>query len=574
MSADLNFDNEPDYCFFYAHQERQTITPVRFDFITMPAIALAMKASGSTAYKQAGIFRPKGWFEITNTALIRFSQFEYANIGAKTITAPLILMGGIYEQFVSTNNAGDAGNTPYLHLGGNAWFKEFNNGCHTQKAQKTPKVPISVSGGDFDKFYLSGVYQPTTNNDDENAECYVDGGRFGEMAGAGMQQIKGNVNWLINGADIKNFYGGGINAAQAITGNISTDISNSWVTNFYGGPKFGNMATEKEVTTTATDCHFDNFFGAGYGGNAYNRVGTKDASITTNNVPATTWNGYITSDYGREYKSENGGISTDFEYEYLIHSNTTQKVARFYVNYASLSLATTRKTTSTLTGCTISKNFYGGGSLGSVDGDVTSTLTNCTVEGSAFGAGFSATTPTIDVMNKANFVTPPSYDYNAGVFNDEHVEFPATMKYTWSNDHGSTSSPFTDEGDNHWIYTSTPLSNLGRVTGTVRLNILGNTLIKGFELDDDGNITTTQTGGVFGGGDASGVTGNTEVIVNATSQKDEGYNVHNVYGGGNHGPISGNTTVTLQGNTVVNSDVFGGGNMGVVEGSARVDIKE
>ena len=581
MSADLNFDNEPDYCLFYAHEQRRDVTPIRFDFITMPSIGLAMKASGSSKYVQAGIFRPKGWFEITNTALIRFSQFEYSYITSKTIASPLILMGGIFEQFVSTNQDGDAGNTTYLHLGGNAWFKEFNNGCHTNQPKKTPKTPISVSGGDFEKFYLSGVYRPNVVPDPENAECYIDGGRFGEVAGAGMQLIDGNVTWLINGADITDFFGGGINSAKSITGNINTTISNSWVTDFYGGPKFGNMAAGKTVTTTATDCHFDNFFGAGYGGNAYNRVGTKDATHdNTNNVSASTWNGYITSDYGRAYNSSQGGISTSFDYEYLIHSNFSSKVARFYVNYASLSLATTRTTTSMLTDCTINKNFYGGGSLGSVNGDVTSTLTDCTVTGSVFGAGFSATTPTIKVMNKENFVVPPSYDYNAGVFNDEHVQFPDEVEYTWTDDAskftltGSSASYFYDSGDIHLIYTSTTLSDLGRVTGTVKLNIKGNTLIKGYEFDDDGNQTTTQSGGIYGGGDASGVTGSAEVTVNASSQQTEGYNVYNVYGGGNHGTVSGNTTVTLQGNTVVEADVFGGGNMGIVEGSARVDITE
>ena len=578
MSADLNNDNEPDYCFFYAHNAQQNVTPIRFDFINLPAISMALKPTGATAYKQAGVFYPKGWFEITNTALIRFGQFEYGRSNVKTISAPLILMGGIYEQFLSCRET-DAGNTPYIHIGGNAWFNEFNNGCHTKASNKTPKNPISVSGGDYNKFYLSGAYRPDVNPDAENAECYIDGGRFGEVAGAGMQKIDGSVTWIINGADIENFYGGGINPAKPITGNLSTTITDSWVTNFYGGPKFGDMATGKTVITNATGCHFGNYFGAGYGGNAFNRDGPVDATHdNTNNVSESTWNGYITSYYGRAYNSGKGGISTSFDYEYLIHSNTTSKVARFFVNYASLSLASTRNVTSTLTGCTISHNFYGGGSLGSVNGDVTSTLTNCTVEGSVFGAGFSATTPTIDVMNKSNFVVAPSYDYNAGVFNDGQVKYPATVKYTWTNDAskftltGSSLQYFYDSGDTHLIYTSTQLSDLGRVTGTVKLNIEGNTLIKGYELDDEGEITTKQTGGVFGGGDASGVTGNTEVNIEATSQKTEGYNAYNVYGGGNSAPVTGNTEVNLKKNTIINGNVYGGGNEGVVSGSTTVNI--
>ena len=545
MSADLNNDNEPDYCFFYAHNAQQNVTPIRFDFINLPAISMALKPTGATAYKQAGVFYPRGWFEITNTALIRFGQFEYGRSNVKTISAPLILMGGIYEQFLSCRET-DAGNTPYIHIGGNAWFNEFNNGCHTRASNKTPKNPISVSGGDYNKFYLSGAYRPDVNPDAENAECYIDGGRFGEVAGAGMQKIDGSVTWIINGADIENFYGGGINPAKPITGNLSTTITDSWVTNFYGGPKFGDMATGKTVITNATGCHFGNYFGAGYGGNAFNRDGPVDATHdNTNNVSESTWNGYITSYYGRAYNSGKGGISTSFDYEYLIHSNTTSKVARFFVNYASLSLASTRNVTSTLTGCTISHNFYGGGSLGAVNGDVTSTLTHCAVKGSVFGAGFSATTPTIDVMPKENFVVAPSYDYQAGVFNDDQVKFPTSVEYTWSNDASKfnlSSSYFKDDGDTHLIYTTTSLSNLGAVTGNVILTIAGNSEI-GTESD-----TTGATGNVYGGGDES-------AVINTTT------------------PADASITVTLKGNTVVHGNVYGGGNRGVVSGSATVNIE-
>lgn len=577
MSADLNGDNEPDYCFFYQHQNTKNVTPIRFDFITVPGIAMVMKASGSSQYPQPGVFFPKGWFEMTNTSLMRFNQFEYGKKSVKQINAPLILMGGIFEQFLSCRDT-DAGNTPYIHIGGNAWFNEFNNGCHTKAANKTPKIPISVSGGDFNKFYLSGIYQPGADQDSENAECYIDGGRFGEVAGAGMQVIKGDVTWLINAADISDFYGGGVNPSKPITGNISTTISNSWVNNFYGGPKFGNMTDGKSVSTEATNCHFGNFFGAGYGGNAYNRIGTRD--VSTARVTTANWNSYISSDYSRAYvsKGDTVGISTSYDYEYIIHSNTTQKVGRFFVNLASLSLATTHNVTSTLTGCEIDSTFFGGGNLGSVIGDVTSTLNNCSVEGSAYGAGFSATTPKIIVLDKSNFKVVPFFNDDAGVFNDDQVQFSDSVTYTWSDDAslfiltGESPNYFYDNGTTHLIYTDQNLHHLGTVTGKVTLNITGNTLVKGNVYNVDGTIKE-QSGGVFGGGDASGVTGNTEVNINASGQKSEGYNVYNVYGGGNSAPVTGNTEVNLKGKSIINGDVFGGGNEGLVSGSTTVNIK-
>ena len=216
MSADLDGDNEPDNTLFYYHNQRKVVSPIRFDFLNIPGIGMVKRTYDSSMDPEPGILAPKGWFEITNTVFIRFGQFEYAgsNAATKTILAPLILQGGIYEQFVSCTRT-NAQNTNYLLVGGNAWFKNFANGCHTAQANKTPKVPVNVTGGDYTNFYLTGIYQPNSNENSENAECYIDGGRFSEVAGSGMQQVKGDVTWLINAADITSFYGGGINAAKS-----------------------------------------------------------------------------------------------------------------------------------------------------------------------------------------------------------------------------------------------------------------------------------------------------------------------------------------------------------------------
>ena len=484
MSADLDGDDEPDNTLFYYHNQRKRVAPIRFDFLNIPGVGMVKRTHDATMDPEPGIFNPQGWFEITNTVFIRFGQFEYAGGTSgleKTILAPLILQGGIYEQFVSCCRA-DAHNTNYLLIGSNAWFKNFANGCHTAQANKTPKVPINVAGGDYTNFYLTGIYQPNANEDAANAECYIDGGRFTEVAGAGMQQINGDVTWLINAADITSFFGGGINAAKPITGSISTTISNSYVNEFYGGPKFGDMSNEKTVTTNATDCHFGKFFGAGYGGTAFNRVGREDDSKADN---SRGWDSWVTKYYKRAYDGDNGGISTNYDYEFILHSDGNQTVGRFFVNYASLSLASTKNVTNTLSGCTIG-TFYGGGSLGAVNGDVNSTLTNCTVTGSAFGAGFSASVPTVEVWNTGAFLTPrPTYNRTANVFNNANVKTPKDnnqfVVYTWSNTYGTNADPFTDTEDGkHYIHTDQSLDNLGTVSGNVTLNILGsNTHIYG-----------------------------------------------------------------------------------------------
>ena len=615
MSADFDSDCEPDYTLFYYHDSRRRVSPIRFDFLNMPGIGTVKRTHDATTNPQPGIFKPRGWFEVTNTVIVRFGQFEYAENNndaswAKTALAPLILQGGVYEQFVSAQNS-DSYNTNYLLIGGNAWFKNFANGCHTRAFKKTPKVPVNVTGGDYENFYLSGIYQPNGTPDTENAECYVDGGRFDEMAGAGMQKINGDVTWLINGADIKHFYGGGINDAQSVTGNITTTISNSYVGEFYGGPKFGNMSANKTVTTTATDCHFNLFYGAGYGGTAFNKVipapATQYDTSSENNTRS--WGTWITDQYKREYNATNKGVSTSYDYEFMMHSDGNQTVGRFYVNYASLSLASTRTVNSQLSGCKIG-TFYGGGRLGSVNGDAISTLTDCTVTGDVFGAGYSASTPTVEVWPIENMDPAPKYNRSANVFNNANVKTPEDLghavTYTWSDD-ATLFDLSTDAGylkdipavfeneveitpAKHYIFTGydennqiKKLTGLGKVNGTASLTINGKTKVGG---------------NVYGGGAASDVTDATEVTINGGTfgtVDEKGLHGGNVYGGGkgaadtftcekamvgtnNAGAdendpayLLGNTSVTIN-NGTVNGNVYGGGEVGRVERNTMVTI--
>ena len=568
MSADTDHDNEPDNTFFYQHTSRKAILPIRFDFINIPGIGMAQKEDGASNNLQAGILHATGWFEITNTVLIRFNQFEYAD-DEKTIQAPLILMGGIYDQIVSTRGKKPSQNTTYIHIGGNALFNLFANGCHTAVKLKTPKTPISISGGQFDKLYLSGFFNEDVTPDKESAECYIDGGWFNEVAGAGMQLIDGNVTWLINAADIKNFYGGGINDNKPITGNIYTKISNSYVNLFCGGPKFGAMAQNKTVTTTATGCNFGTFFGAGYGGTALSRLSVEDFTIETNQDSWDEWDNWTETYYSHDYNSTQtvnipytkpyqvspNAIPASYEYEYMFLSGgaNSNKVARFFINYATLSLATTRNVTSTLTGC-VMNNFYGGGSFGFVQGNVTSTLTDCTVKGSAFGAGYSATAPKVEIMNAQHFGTPPSYDSNAAVFNDEKVEYPSSTEYTWtySSDPISSSNDFDET--NHYIFTNVNLDNLGAVSGNAILTLAGN---------------TTVAVSVYGGGDMSSVDGGTQVNL-----QDNISVTNNVFGGGNRGDVNGAVQVNMTGGDVM-QDLYGGGalaNTNTTTGATTVNL--
>ena len=565
MSVDMDEDNEPDFSFIYNSGKQKQISPIRFDFVNVPGTAMAHKKSG-TYMGIMGNHKWNGWLEVTNTAFIRFSQLEYDSEFKTTDKAPVILLGGVVEQMVSTNGVeGSVEHTTYLHVGSNVWFKMFDNGCHMDKtATKTHRIPISVTGGDYEKFYLSGYFQPDAPAYSEDAECYISGGRFDELAGSGQELIDGDVQWLIDRADINSFYGGGINDKKAITGDITVTIKNSQVDRYCGGPKFGNMVSGKTVRTTATNCTFGTFFGAGYGGTSFVRQKSFNefgkVNYPWNSSIVTTFTSSSGANARGKYDS-NLGIAINYEYEHFEGSND-KTVGRFYVNYASLSLAQTNNVISSLTNCTITKNFYGGGSLGKVAGNATSTLHNCQVHGNVFGAGFSAAVPTAEVFPASGFVSEPNYNEKTGVF--KKGVFPDGVEYTWSNDKDPSTTTLDD--DNHLIYTDVDLNDLGTVAGNVTLNITGNTLVEGF-VDDGQSKAEVQTGGVFGGGDESKVTGTDKTVqVNIITKGTSERYIYNVLGGGNEGDVDSNVVVNIGNDSKASEvspyilhDVYGGG---------------
>lgn len=590
MSIDLDHDNEPDYSYIFGHDNRKAISPIRYDFLNIVGIAEAQMPKGASLFRNVSIFNLLGWFEITNTCVVNFSQFEYDN-SAKNVkaAAPLILLGGTFQQFVSTQNSTlnfTDKKTQYIHIGSNAWFAKFGNGTHSDGNKFTPHIPISVTGGDYDEFYLSGTYQPNiTNMQSDNAECYVSGGRFGEMAASSLEQIRGDVRWGIDYADITNFYGGGTNANNPLTGSIQVDITNSHVATYCGGPKFGDMSNEKTVISNATNCEFGTFFGAGYGGNSYNRVkyydveGKDPANYQSNYTDdrgkyfdGKTTNAPGNANYGKKGK----GVATDFDYEYFIWS-TGKTGARFYVKFISFSLATTKNVTSNLKGCTITGNFYGGGNLGKVDGMATSVLDDCSVGGDVFGGGFSASLPTIQVRKTPAFVAgkEPSKNTNIGMF--EMGEINTTEEYQWKHvnalpNNGAFGMEETSEGK--YVFTDENLTTLGQVKNS-------QVTIKG---------TTTVAGDVYGGGALASMDESGETMVSLIGGTING----NVYGGGQgrlpgtkdeNGKdlpevkaLVGNANVELnkdvaEGGCIVKGSIFGCNNLnGTPKGSAIVHI--
>ena len=324
----------------------------------------------------------------------------------------------------------------------------------------------------------------------------------------------------------------------------------------------GSMASGKKVTTKATGTIFGTFYGGGNGGNSYFRQNQDDGDWNAHDpsVGIDKWNHRkynwgkfnplnLLEDVAKVFddgtggtnNTDNKGYHCEYECEVFNQSNglADQVTKRGYIHWIQFGTTVTGNVENTLTGCTVLRNFYGGGNLGNVTGTVTSTLTDCTVNGSVFGGGFSAEIPTFNAEDKAAS-TFPSMDA-AGTITQGTIPYMtengAVIDYEWTNDlNGMTEanrkkSPtyyIVDENNvkKWYCYTWNSLAGLGVVTSDVDLTIKGSSRI-------DGNV--------FGGGDKS--------------------------------EVEGKTTVKLQGGTHVGGNVYGGGNEGKVHRDSEVFIQ-
>lgn len=568
MSADLDFDNEPDNCLqlqFRNDIDRPGVQPIRFDFLPVPELGLAIRTN-KLAYA-IGIMIPLGHFEITETAFMHTTQFEYDANVTRTGKSPVIINGGEHEMFTKRYQAGtnQRDRTSYFLLGGNAWVHRFAPGAHPNTGQK-PDIylfPVNVIGGQVKELYLTGLYRPELPASGGviagAPRCYIDGGKFDIIAGAGYDKVSPgeDVTFKINHSLIKEFYGGGINASNPVSGNIDVTINNSKVDKYCGGPKVGVMANEKTVTTHATGTTFGVFYGGGNGGNSYYRQLQRDGDFasdtmdsnwesTSISTPYFNFNGFTPLGV-KDDGTDNKGYHAEYEFEVFNQSNglSDEVTQRGFIKWIQFGETATGDVESILENCKVLGNFYGGGNLATVNGNVTSTLTNTKVDGSVFGAGYSAAIPTFQVHDKANRVFPLIND--AGIITEGHIPYAVT-EYEWTNEklegkddtYMKAHPTYSKEvgGETKWYcYTWNSLENLGAVTGDVTLTIDGNTV-----ADENGKVMTVAKS-VYGGGEESDVLGNTSVTMTG------GYVFNGIFGGGYSGSVG---TVTAR--SLVNYD--------------------
>ena len=574
ISADFDLDDEPDYCLVWqlgTGTNRQDICPIRFDFLPVIEMGMAMKEDGSTQYYSLGCYLPLGHFEVTETSLIHFGQFEFGNKN-RNIDAPLILNGGIFDQYCKGTRAKTTAedHIDYVILGGNAYMPSFSPGAHVNDGAKYPTrhCAVNVIGGRVNNLYLTGNFNNNVTPNADDPHCYIDGGYFKHVAAAGKEGINGDVYFKINHSVINEFYGGSTLADKLVTGNIKVTIDNSKVTKYCGGPKFGDMTSGKTVTTNATGTTFGVYYGGGNGGTSYVQYDSSDKIVNDATVNY-NWgsDGKLNNYTPNTYRSTGKNYMADYEMEIVNTSagtDTKKGIFRTYFYAAQFSATNTGPITNNLTNCKVLTSFYGGGNLGGVIGDVESTLTDTEVMGSAFGAGYSASVPEVTIYNKDK--TAPTLNVYTGIITPTPENSGTSTTYTWTNETSlggqtlSTSNPaVTNVDGKNYFYTKEPLENLGTVKGKVTLKIEG---------------TTTVGGSVYGGGEESGVDGNTIVTVNGgtigTAGKG-GAEYGNVYGGGKGkekdvkaGLVKGNATVSISGSPTIIHNVYGGGAYGSV----------
>lgn len=530
MSIDEDGNQEPDYGFYVRWWGRMNVPPLRWDFVPIIDIGMAAHVTNGQYYPSIGIWKNRGWFEMTETSLVRMDQFEIDDCGFSNAdngkgNNRWIANSGYFVQIIrSQTKDKNATKLSYQQIGGNAYVKELYPGSHTDYANVTTLRPILVMGGEVEECYMTG-YNTSASATGENIYFWCAGGRIHKYLSAYLENpsTEGvNVTAKIDHAVIRRFFGGGTSAAAPITGNINVTIDNSYCEFYCGGPEFGDMVTTgenpKTVTTTANNTVFGEYYGAGFGGTSITYVRhDQNFEVTISDTVLFPLN--YTNIYKRLTSNVSYGLGVRPKFEYLLRSGGFTLVARGYTGYARFSLATTGPVTNTLNGCTVKRNFYGGGCQGEVNGNITSVLTDCTIGGSAYGAGYKAENNSVEVAK----ATAPAYSMfysTMGVFSDfGEVDYET---WTWQQD---TYNSYN--ATNKYLYTDIILTNLGKVSGNVNITIKG---------------TSTVGGSVFGAGDESSVTGNTNVKL-LGSTKVQG----NVYGGGNAGNVGGNANVQIGG---------------------------
>ena len=349
---------------------------------------------------------------------------------------------------------------------------------------------------------VTGHPEVIIGDDDEDHLARISGNVYG---GGNAAKVVGPTTVLMQNGNSTvghDIYGGG-NLAH-VSGSTTVDVNDGEVTqDVYGG---GALANTGGSTVTLDGGTVRNLYGGGLGQNGDNTANPPVSAIAaqvTGAVKVTVNSGSVTDVYG--CNNINGAPTNTVQVD--INSNVIGNVYGGG-NQASGSVSPVVN----IKGGTVGVNVFGGGygESATVTGAPEVNLIGGSVTGKVFGGG-----------SAAPVVGDPTVNVNSG-------SAPTIHGGGW----GGTA-----------IVTGDPTVIVSQTSG------------EALSVSD-----------VFGGGDAAGVTGNTNVQLQAGS-------VANIYGGGNQAGVTQTTSVSISGGNVTTGGVYGGCNSsGVVGGTATIDV--
>lgn len=489
------------------------------------------------------------------------SIYGGGNLGAVEGTSNININGGTQEnvfgggneaKVTKTNVFCNNGTTTNTYAGGNkAEVEETNIYCNGGNSENVfgggnqagvIKTNIYCNGETITNVFGGSNADGTVNESNIEVNNGILENLYGGNNQGGTTQTS---NILVKGGTIQNVYGGG-DKAETITSNINT-ISGTMI-NIYGG---GNQAGITTSNITTNGGNIQNIYG---GSNKSGDV--QESNVITNgskeDLSFTIQNVYGGNNQGGETKTSNvtineggvynvyGGGNQAITNETNVQINGEVKESVYGGgNQAGVNTNTNVK----LTGATIHDNVYGGGNEGTVTGDTFVYVKNSKLMNSVYAGGNGST---------------------ATVFQNTNLYIEGTTTEITNSAFGGGNKAQTGDEENN-----NSISTVNIVGGKIGKNVYGGantSVVYGITKTNIGYDTVQDTtlekgnieieGTVFGGGEANesgseiydfsfiSVTKGIDIQINGNGH--EKYSIKgSIFGSGNASSTSGESNITI-----------------------------
>ncbi len=407
-----------------------------------------------------------------------------------------------------------------------------------------------------------------------------------------------NTDQPLSGYALHAVYGGGNKSAYTGTPEVNIHGCNNSIEYVYGG---GNAADVAGTNVTIWGGIIGNAFAGGNGYSVTNNHNNANAAhynpgadITSSGTHLTIHGGTIGAAFGgsNQYGTITGGVNVDVIDDSETGSDPCgnpftscpMDIAELYGGGNEAPLISSRPSTY------IGQNdihvnldcsarvgmLFGGAKKADYVGNI-----NLVVNGGTFNKVFGGN-------NQGGTITGNvTVTFNGGSANEvyggcnEDGDITGTIIVNIDSTNSTCTPPFwvgnVYGGGNEAAYShAAGYPEVNIINGTVRQNVYGGgfgstAVVTGTPKVtigvSDANKKASILGNVFGGGNAAGITGSTDVNVISNSTVKG-----NVFGGGNEAPVSANTHVWIRDRVRVYGNIYGGGNRGEIGGDTKVIV--